>query len=730
MKSSFLLIQLALLLALTCSAQGQSSIFGVPTDELIDASPDGWDLTVVITQPIEPGDEADGQTDGTVESWNYYASDLRDVTEFTVRPLLVKNEDDFYTIVGIGEAHEPEESGPQEDVPFNLEDGTNAVSIADDDVTFHIAFIGQRPDFGNDDAGGIIPFSADSGPGMFGMNTLPDTEFLIDDEVENNHASAEDGRNYQFNFNINWGGEVVDPDVDGDGMRTVWEEKYDLDPNDPSDAGKDLDHDGLTNLREFEEKLIPNDPDKDKDGRLDGVELGALILDSDQAVPAPDLGDATPIGFAFVTVNSDTRMVEIAGTYSGMTSAVSAAHLHGLGAPGATADVLITLTASGGTEGSISGSGVLTETEFAGLVAGQTYINVHTANNGDGEIRSQVPIKVDLTDPKNPDTDGDSLLDGVETNTGTFVDATDTGTDPNNVDTDGDGFKDGTEIARGTDPTDPASKPVDPGIPDPQPEFGSEDWIDGIGNPDGWDLTVVFTSPIEPPAEFAGETSGTVEYINYYFSEARPEGEHTVAPILVKYIEDDDEYIVAGVGEMHVAEETGPQERVPFLPVSGTNEIDLTEEGVTWHAAAYQGHPDAGNNSAGAVIPFGTDGAGMFGYDNGPDEQLEEGQVLTSGHASEEGGRHYAFNFGINWGGGGPALFEITRIAHSGTETEITWNSRNSKEYSIEFREDLAQGVWIELDDGVVSEGDSTSFTDDDAGRAALADGYYRVREN
>jgi hypothetical protein len=57
------------------------------------------------------------------------------------------------------------------------------------------------------------------------------------------------------------------------------------------------------------------------------------------------------------------------------------------------------------------------------------------------------------TDPRDADTDGDGLTDGVETNTGILVDNDDTGTDPNNADTDGDGFNDNTEISQGTDPT-------------------------------------------------------------------------------------------------------------------------------------------------------------------------------------------------------------------------------------------------------------------------------------
>ena len=58
------------------------------------------------------------------------------------------------------------------------------------------------------------------------------------------------------------------------------------------------------------------------------------------------------------------------------------------------------------------------------------------------------------TDPNDPDTDNDGLDDGVETNTGLFVDPDDTGTDPNNGDTDSDGLNDGEEISVGTDPFD------------------------------------------------------------------------------------------------------------------------------------------------------------------------------------------------------------------------------------------------------------------------------------
>jgi hypothetical protein len=50
----------------------------------------------------------------------------------------------------------------------------------------------------------------------------------------------------------------------------------------------------------------------------------------------------------------------------------------------------------------------------------------------------------------NPDSDADGLKDGVETNTGTYVGATNTGTNPLVADTDNDGLKDGAETNTNT----------------------------------------------------------------------------------------------------------------------------------------------------------------------------------------------------------------------------------------------------------------------------------------
>lgn len=63
------------------------------------------------------------------------------------------------------------------------------------------------------------------------------------------------------------------------------------------------------------------------------------------------------------------------------------------------------------------------------------------------------------TNPRNPDTDGDGLKDGVETNTGTFVNAGNTGTNPFVTDTDNDGFSDSDEVQLGTNPVKDTSFP-------------------------------------------------------------------------------------------------------------------------------------------------------------------------------------------------------------------------------------------------------------------------------
>jgi hypothetical protein len=89
-------------------------------------------------------------------------------------------------------------------------------------------------------------------------------------------------------------------------------------------------------------------------------------------------------------------------TYTNLSSSATLAHIHGPAPPTGGAGVLVGFPSPSGTSGTMSGSLALTPQQLAFIVAGQTYLNIHTVNNGGGEIRSQIyPMQVgaSLTGP-------------------------------------------------------------------------------------------------------------------------------------------------------------------------------------------------------------------------------------------------------------------------------------------------------------------------------------------
>lgn len=79
--------------------------------------------------------------------------------------------------------------------------------------------------------------------------------------------------------------------------------------------------------------------------------------------------------------------------YSGLSSDAQESHIHGPADAGHPAGVLFPLAGAAGTSGTLSGSESLTADWLADIVAGMTYVNIHTTLNGGGEIRGQVLLK-------------------------------------------------------------------------------------------------------------------------------------------------------------------------------------------------------------------------------------------------------------------------------------------------------------------------------------------------
>ena len=131
-------------------------------------------------------------------------------------------------------------------------------------------------------------------------------------------------------------------------------------------------------------------------------------------------------GFAIVTIDTVLDTMEVNVTFSGLTTGNTAAHIHCCVAPGGNAGVATTTpTFTGFPSGTTAGSydnvfdmtlassyntafitangGTVASAEavlFAGIIAGNAYLNIHTTNFGGGEIRgflaAQTPLPAAL----------------------------------------------------------------------------------------------------------------------------------------------------------------------------------------------------------------------------------------------------------------------------------------------------------------------------------------------
>ncbi len=214
----------------------------------------------------------------------------------------------------------------------------------------------------------------------------------------------------------------LDADTDNDGMSDGYEATHYFDLN-FDDGGYDYDGDGLTNLGEYNAGTEPYYSDTDGDGMTDGFEVTYLL---------------NPLVAGDATSDADLDGLSNIWEYKlGLNPRQTDSNSNGV-------------------------SDALEDRELDGL----TNLSEITTHN---------------TDPRQPDTDMDTLLDGWEIangfdptiHNGTDADATndptadpdgdgltnsqegDNNTKANNPDTDGDGVDDGIEVGQGSNPNDP-----------------------------------------------------------------------------------------------------------------------------------------------------------------------------------------------------------------------------------------------------------------------------------
>ena len=142
-----------------------------------------------------------------------------------------------------------------------------------------------------------------------------------------------------------------------------------------------------------------DDEDEDPNGPPDTNTFTASLTGAQEVPPVttPATGSATFTSSTSGSVTTITYTVTVTGNLSGP---VTAAHIHGPAGTGVNADPIVTLTVSNptGTTGVLV-SGSFTTTGNASvtmaqllthMLAGNTYVNLHTAANPNGAIRGQI----------------------------------------------------------------------------------------------------------------------------------------------------------------------------------------------------------------------------------------------------------------------------------------------------------------------------------------------------
>jgi hypothetical protein len=98
--------------------------------------------------------------------------------------------------------------------------------------------------------------------------------------------------------------------------------------------------------------------------------------------------DSQGTGTLEATFDTETKAFDWTIEYSGLTGEATSAHFHGPAGPEENAEPVVPL--EGSLASPITGQATLTDEQATQLQNGTWYLNIHTAEHPDGEIRGQV----------------------------------------------------------------------------------------------------------------------------------------------------------------------------------------------------------------------------------------------------------------------------------------------------------------------------------------------------
>lgn len=115
------------------------------------------------------------------------------------------------------------------------------------------------------------------------------------------------------------------------------------------------------------------------------IRFRALLSADEQTITTESPG----VGCALFVLDRPTLRIEWTVTYKDMTSAATAAHVHGPQGVGSNAGVLWDL-APDGMGSPLSGSIVLNDGQLEYLLTDRVYVNIHSRRYPEGELRGQI----------------------------------------------------------------------------------------------------------------------------------------------------------------------------------------------------------------------------------------------------------------------------------------------------------------------------------------------------